>query len=254
MVNVKTEPDFVEAVSSWEGLPAGTVFKYADGSITVIPNGFLRDWTGADVQDAELDLEIGRAVHFGPGSSVRYDTAEQKLILASYVSAGAGVRLILNGQHGTQSLAVANYALTPEGVEPPEHLPVSQSADLVIGGDVWIGDQAMLLNGCNVSPGCVIGARTLVTSNFRTDPYGVYAGSPARLLRFRFADSIIEKLLELAWWELPMTWIKANNDAFLVDLAADEGLALETISRLSEERRRWEALDGQADGRRRVRA
>ncbi len=121
-MNVKTEPDFVEAVSSWEGLPAGTVF------------------------------------------------------------------MILNGQHHTQRLAVANYALIPEGVEPPEQLPVPQPADLVVGGDVWIGDQAMLLSGCNVSPGCVIGARTLVTST------------------------------------------------------------LETISRLSEERRRWEAIDGQADG------
>jgi len=108
--------------------------------------------------------------------------------------------------------------------------PMPQYADTVIHNDVWIGDEALFLGGSVVASGCVIGARTVVPPNFRSEPYGVYAGSPARLLRFRFPEKVREKLLELAWWDMPLDWIKANNDAFLVDLTVDEGRALETLS------------------------
>jgi hypothetical protein len=51
-------------------------------------------------------------------------------------------------------------------------------------------------------------------------------------VRFRFPEKVRERLLELAWWDMPLQWIKANNDAFLVDLTADEGRALEVLAEL----------------------
>ena len=90
----------------------------------------------------------------------------------------------------------------------------------------------MFLGGSKIENGCVIGARTVVPSNFKSEPYGVYVGSPARLVRFRFSERIREKLLELEWWDMSMPWLQKNNDRFLVDLTADEGRSMEILTEL----------------------
>jgi len=72
-----------------------------------------------------------------------------------------------------------------------------------IGSDVWIGDNSVILSSVTVGHGCVIGAGSVVTKS--TEPYGVYVGNPARLLKKRFIDSDIEKLLESNWWNLQIT-------------------------------------------------
>jgi hypothetical protein len=65
-------------------------------------------------------------------------------------------------------------------------------------------------------------------------------GSPARLVRFRFSEKVRAALLDLAWWEMPLTWIRDNNALFLQDMTADEGLALDMIARLAASRREFE--------------
>jgi carbonic anhydrase/acetyltransferase-like protein (isoleucine patch superfamily) len=87
-----------------------------------------------------------------------------------------------------------------------------------------------------IENGCVIGARSLLPPNFRSEPYGIYAGTPAKLIRFRFSEKVREALLNLAWWEMPLTWIRDNNEAFLQDLTTDEVRALDVIARLVENR------------------
>jgi hypothetical protein len=76
----------------------------------------------------------------------------------------------------------------------------------------------------------------VIPPNFRSEPYGIYVGSPARLVRFRFSERVRERLLDLAWWDMPLQWIKRNNDAFLVDLTADEGRALEVLGELQRDK------------------
>jgi hypothetical protein len=109
-----------------------------------------------------------------------------------------------------------------------------QYGDSTIKNDVWIGDEVMMLGGGIVENGCVIGAQSLLPPNFRSEPYGTYAGNPARLLKFRFSERIREKLVNLAWWEMPLTWVKENNDFFLLDLTADEARSLEALAALQE--------------------
>ena len=68
------------------------------------------------------------------------------------------------------------------------------------GNDVWIGRGAFIKNGLTLGDGCGIGARSVVTKD--VPPYAIVAGNPAKLIRYRFSEDIIEKLLELKWWEL----------------------------------------------------
>jgi hypothetical protein len=111
-----------------------------------------------------------------------------------------------------------------------------QYADSIIRNDVWIGDEMMMLGGGIIDNGCIIGARSLLPPNFRSEPYGIYAGNPARLIRFRFSENVRRALLDLAWWEMPITWIRDHNDAFLMDLTADEGRSLEALAELTRRR------------------
>jgi len=75
-----------------------------------------------------------------------------------------------------------------------------------IGSDVWIGDNAVIRSGVEVGTGVVVGAGTVVTKNL--EPYGIYAGNPAKLLRHRFPEKIIVELLELRWWEMSIEQLR----------------------------------------------
>jgi len=63
----------------------------------------------------------------------------------------------------------------------------------------------MVLGGSLVENGCIIGARSLLPQNFVSEPYGIYAGTPAKLKKFRFSERVRERLLDLAWWEMPLS-------------------------------------------------
>lgn len=71
-----------------------------------------------------------------------------------------------------------------------------------IGHDVWIGRDVLILDGLTVGTGAVIGAQSLVNKD--VPPYAVVAGSPARVIRYRFPPELVERLLASRWWELPL--------------------------------------------------
>ncbi|MDB2357138.1 CatB-related O-acetyltransferase [Gammaproteobacteria bacterium] len=68
-----------------------------------------------------------------------------------------------------------------------------------IGNDVWIGDSAIIMSGIDIGNGAVIGAGAIVTKN--VPDYAIVAGSPAKIIRYRFSQEIIDKLLQIRWWD-----------------------------------------------------
>lgn len=84
----------------------------------------------------------------------------------------------------------------PVGVEIME-----SDAKTVIGHDVWIGSNSVVLAGVTIGTGAVVGAGSVVTKDVL--PYAIVAGNPARLLRYRFPHDLIDGLLATRWWELP---------------------------------------------------
>ena len=81
-----------------------------------------------------------------------------------------------------------------------------------IGNDVWIGAGAVILRGVTVGDGAVIGANTVVTKD--VPPYAIVVGNPAKIIKYRFDDEIIEKLLKLKWWDFDDETIKNNYSLF----------------------------------------
>ena len=79
---------------------------------------------------------------------------------------------------------------------------------VTIGNDVWIGTRAMIMGGVTIGDGAVIGAGAIVTKD--VPPYAIVAGVPARIIRYRFPDNIIDKLKSINWWNYSATILKEN--------------------------------------------
>lgn len=83
---------------------------------------------------------------------------------------------------------------------------------VTIGNDVWIGNRVTLLPGVNIGDGAIIAAGAVVTHD--VPPYAIVGGIPARIIRFRFSEPEIERLLSIKWWNQSLEWIKRNAVLF----------------------------------------
>lgn len=96
-----------------------------------------------------------------------------------------------------------------------------------IGNDVWIGCNAVICRGAHIGDGAVIGAGAVVTRDI--EPYTIAVGSPARPLKKRFADELIDRLQKTEWWNLPANIITENFKLFSSIANAESIEKLETI-------------------------
>ena len=237
-MQLSTEVNFSGFATEHPWAAQFAVLTYADGAISTIPHRFFRDWLDEEPQYGHF--YIGRCSAFGVESIVKYDSDQQCLRVGRYVAGGARLRFLLNGQHEMRTISTCFLKTFGGALDQP---PMPQLPDTVIKNDVWIGDEVMVLGGAVIENGCVIGARSLLPSNFRSEPYAIYAGTPAKLIRYRFPETVRAALLKLAWWEMPLAWVKDNNALFLEDLCADEGRSLLLIDILHGSRQQWEAAN-----------
>ena len=138
-----------------------------------------------------------------------YDWNGDKLIIGKFCQIASGVEFVMNGANH-QMNAVSTYPFyTLEGwdMEPPSADDLPLKGDTVIGNDVWIGQNAVILPGVHIGDGAIIGANSVVGTN--VEPYMIAAGNPARKLRKRFDDELIELLLRFRWWDKSIEEINA---------------------------------------------
>ena len=138
-----------------------------------------------------------------------YEWNEDKLIIGKFCQIAAGVEFIMNGANH-QMNAVSTFPFyTLEGwdMEPPAQADLPLKGDTVIGNDVWIGQNAVILPGVYIGDGAIIGANSVVGSN--VDPYTIMVGNPAKELRKRFNDELIDLLLKFRWWDRSIDEINA---------------------------------------------
>lgn len=83
---------------------------------------------------------------------------------------------------------------------------------IVIGNDVWVGTQSVILAGVTIGDGAVIAANSVVTSN--VPPYAIVGGTPSKVLKYRFNDAVITELLRIKWWDWSIEKIKNNKEVF----------------------------------------
>ncbi|MBQ9544807.1 MAG: CatB-related O-acetyltransferase [Clostridia bacterium] len=130
-----------------------------------------------------------------------YEWIGDRLTIGRFCQIASGVEFVMNGANH-QMNAVSTFPFyTLEGwdMEPPALSELPIKGDTVIGNDVWIGQNAVILPGVRVVDGAIIGASSVVGSD--VEPYSIVAGNPAKLLRKRFDDELIGLLLRFRWWD-----------------------------------------------------
>ena len=234
-MQIITENDFSGECIDHPWAQQFVILNYEGGGNSKIPHNFFSDWLD-NHENVNGTFYIGKCSGVGVGSIVKYDAGLQNLHIGRFVSGGLRLKFLLNGQHEMRTISTKMFSVFGMGLQnaaPPQY------GDSIIKNDVWIGDEMMMLGGGIIENGCVIGSRSLLPPNFRSEPYGIYAGTPAKLIRFRFSEKVREALLNLAWWEMPLTWILENNEVFLKDLTTNDEYALALIAELAEKRKQW---------------
>ena len=132
-----------------------------------------------------------------------YPINGDKLIIGKFCSIACGAKfLFTSGNHALQSLSTYTFPIFFEewGLDPKDICRAwDNKGDIVIGSDVWIGYEAVILSGVTIGDGAIIGTRAVVTKD--VPPYTIVGGVPARPIRKRFDEKTIEKLEALRWWD-----------------------------------------------------
>jgi virginiamycin A acetyltransferase len=181
-----------------------------------------------------VNVEIGEYTYYddpaGPEAFARnilYHFAFEgdRLRIGRFTAIATGVRFIMNGaNHRMDGLTTYPFPIFPSWRNSFDgEMDFPSRGDTVIGHDVWLGYDSLLLPGITIGDGAVVGARAVVTKN--VPPYTIVAGNPARIIRQRFSDQTIQRLLALAWWNWPIDKItraipllSAGNEASIAQL------------------------------------
>lgn len=140
----------------------------------------------------------------------QYPINNDKLIIGKFCSIASGAKFIFNSaNHTLTSLSNYTFPLFYDAWQLPWQEVATawdNKGDITIGNDVWIGFEAVILSGVHIGDGAIIGARSVVTKD--VPAYSIVGGVPAKVIRKRHSEPVIEKLQQLQWWDWPEKKIK----------------------------------------------
>lgn len=167
------------------------------------PNIIIGDYTYYDDLEDSENFERNVLYHFS--------FIGDKLIIGKFCALATGVKFIMNGAfHKMSGFSTYPFQIFGNGWERimPETNELPYKGDTVVGNDVWIGYEALMMPGVNIGDGAIIAAKSVVTKDIA--PYSIVGGNPAKVIRKRFTDDVINSLLEISWWNWDIEKINRN--------------------------------------------
>lgn len=177
--------------------------------------------TTLNKDNGEMLVAIDTYSYTGNISIVEYGDP-YSITIGKFCSIADDVSFMLGGNHNLTAFSTFPFQLIFPGhtglaeLGPRYYVTDRNGGKTIIGNDVWIGKDATILSCLNIGDGAVIGANAVVTKD--VEPYSIVAGNPAKLIRKRFSEDIICKLLKIKWWEWP---IEKINESLKILLSGD---------------------------------
>ena len=170
----------------------------------------IGDFTYAHVDSMEEDKILK--------SLVPYSFGNKSLMIGKFCSIGFGVQFIspyANHQiHSFTTYPFWHVFSNKNNIEPWLE-EAELKGDTSVGNDVWFGREAMVMPGVVIGDGAVIAARALVTQD--VPPYGIVGGNPAKMIRYRFSNEVIDELLKIQWWNWDLAKIIRHHSILMGD-------------------------------------
>lgn len=178
------------------------------------PNIVIGDYTYYDDPVDSENFERNVLYHF--------PFVGDKLIIGKFCALSRGIRFIMNGANHKMS-GFSTYPFEIFGKDwqriTPQRNEYPYKGDTVIGHDVWIGYEAVIMPGIKIGDGAIVAAQSVVTKDVL--PYTIVGGNPATEIRQRFPHEIVQALLDIAWWNWDIETITANLEKIVgADIAA----------------------------------
>lgn len=143
--------------------------------------------------------------------NVLYNYGRDRLIIGKFCAIATHVKFMMNGaNHKLDGISTYPFPIFGHGWEAAleKVIDLPSRGDTVIGNDVWIGYDSLIMPGVTVGDGAVIAARSVVVKD--VPPYTIVGGNPAQCLKQRFSDAAIAQLLEIRWWDWTIDKITRN--------------------------------------------
>ena len=157
------------------------------------PNIQVGDYTYYD--------DVNGAEEFEKHVTHHYDFLGNKLIIGKFCAIAHGIEFVMNGaNHRMCSVTTYPFNIMGNGWEKatPTIYDLPLKGDTIVGNDVWIGQNVVIMPGVHIGDGTIIAANSVVTKD--VPAYHIVGGNPAKVIRKRFDDNLIQYMLELKWW------------------------------------------------------
>lgn len=175
--------------------------------VTINPRSIILN---SGLEEEGSIVSIGRATHIGSDALLNLGAADFKVGNFTMISANFAAHAARHTLSHISSFSITKGPFKFFGAL------YDQVAPITIGHDVWIGEGVKCLPGVNVPNGAVVGAGSIVTQSL--EPYAIYAGNPARFIRYRFDKEKIDFLNNCGWWNLDFQHLREIKSNFCVDI------------------------------------
>lgn len=170
------------------------------------PNIIIGDYTYYDDPVSPEEFE----------QNVLYNYGEDRLIIGKFCAIATHVKFIMNGaNHKLDGISTYPFPIFGHGWETAmsDLMNLPSRGDTIIGNDVWIGYDSLIMPGVKIGDGVIIAARSVVVKDI--PPYTIVGGNPAQPIKQRFTDAEIEILLSISWWNWDIEKITRNLDIIM---------------------------------------
>jgi virginiamycin A acetyltransferase len=172
-------------------------------NIISAPNIHVGDYTYFDDRkNGPLNFETHNVLY-----NYNYDAV--KLVFGKFCAIAAETKFLMTGDHKLDGISTYPFPIFRRGWESAfdlAALPVK--GDIIVGNDVWFGYDSLIMNGVTIGSGAIIATRAVVKKD--VPPFSIVAGNPARVVKMRFDEATIKRLLAIAWWDWDIEKINRN--------------------------------------------